>query len=149
MATTMKVYGNFPLNAIKKLINDMTAAGSTIKVALLTSSYTFDQDNHTSWADVSTYESSGTGYTTGGAALSNKTGTYASRVTTWDCDNITWTTSTISDAQYAVFYDATPAADADKKLICCANFGEAKTTTGGTFGLNVNASGLLTITVAA
>ena len=43
----------------------------TIKVLLVTSAYTPDQDTHTKHSDV-TNEVSGTGYTAGGATLANK-----------------------------------------------------------------------------
>ena len=67
-----KLYGNFLLKALNKEVDFDT---DTIKVALLSSSYTPDQDAHDYFNDVSTYEVSGTGYTTGGNTLASKTAT--------------------------------------------------------------------------
>jgi hypothetical protein len=69
----------------------------TIKVLLVTSAYTPDQDAHTKRSDV-TNEVSGTGYTAGGATLANKS---VSADTTdnegvSDADDSTWGSSTIT-----------------------------------------------------
>lgn len=62
----------------------------TLKLALVTSSYTFD-GAHTQWSDVSSYEvSSGSGYTTGGETIANPISTN----TTIDFDDTTWTALT-------------------------------------------------------
>ena len=63
-----KLYGNFVLKALNKEVDFDT---DTIKVALLTSSYTPDQDAHDYFNDVSSAEVTGTGYTAGGATLAS------------------------------------------------------------------------------
>jgi hypothetical protein len=68
-----KLYGNFLKQALNKEID---WDSDTIKVALLSSSYTPNQDTHDYFDDVSTYEVTGTGYTTGGITLASKTSTY-------------------------------------------------------------------------
>ncbi|MBK8191417.1 MAG: hypothetical protein IPK79_13340 [Vampirovibrionales bacterium] len=71
----------------------------TLKLALVTSSYT-PSTAHTQWADVSSYEvATGSGYTTGGEAL-------ASPVVTddnIDYNDVTWTALT-KTFRYAVCY---------------------------------------------
>ena len=67
------IYNRYKANLMNKEI-DMEA--DTIKVALLSSSHSFTATNNT-WADVSSNEISGTGYTTGGQALANKSVTQA------------------------------------------------------------------------
>ena len=82
----------------------------TIKVALVTSTYTPDQDAHDEWADVSANEVSGTGYTAGGKVLSGKTLTYDSGTNTWtyDASDALWNSVSVT-FRYAVIYDDTAA----------------------------------------
>lgn len=147
MAVTAKLYSHLPLNALKKLISDLAAGGTTIKVMLCTSTYAPAQDTHENKGDV-TNEVTGTGYTAGGATLASKTCTVTGRVTTFDAADTEWLNSTIT-ARYAVIYDDTPATDAEKKLLMYVDFGEDKSSSDGTFKLEWNASGIFTMTVAA
>ena len=146
MAVTAFVYptGMFP-TAFNKEVDLLTDA---IKCALATSTYTPDQDTHDYFNDV-TNEVVGTGYTAGGATLANDTLTYTagSNLYTYDADDATWSTSTIT-ARYAVVYDSTPASDATRPLLLYQNFGGDFTSTGGTFTVAWNASGIFTITCA-
>src|ERR1044072_4016231 len=89
----------------------------TIKVALVTSSYTPNQDTHTKFSDV-TNEVSGTGYTAGGTALANKavTADNTDNEGVFDADDVTWSSSTIT-ARGAVVYKDTGTASTSK-LIC-------------------------------
>jgi len=68
MATSITAYDTFWKLA---LTGGMDLDTDTLKVALVTSSYTPDTA-HEEWADVSTYEvASGDGYTTGGITLAS------------------------------------------------------------------------------
>ena len=121
----------------------------TIKVMLTTSTYTPNLDTHDYKDDV-TNEVTGTGYSAGGATLGSMTFTYtgASNLWTFDAADTSWTTSTIT-ARYAVVYDSTPATDATRPLICYQNFTSDQSSSGGTFLISWNASGIFTITVGA
>ena len=112
----------------------------TLKVALLTSSETPSKDDTTFSA---TNEVSGTGYTAGGATLANVAVTQddSGDLAKVDCDDVTWSTSTITGARYAVIYDTTNT----KSLICSIDFGGAQTVTAGTFTIEWNASGIITL----
>lgn len=88
-------------------INDLLAA--TIKVALVTSSYTPDAAvaGHDEWADVSANEiSAGNGYTSGGATVANDVATAITGGFKYASDNVQWTASggSIPAWRYAVFY---------------------------------------------
>lgn len=143
MATT-KTYGSLITKAFNKEID---WDSDTIKVALVTSSYTPNQDTHDYWDDVSANEASGTGYTAGGATLGSKTVAYTAgtNVTTFDAADVSWTTSTIT-ARYAVIYDDTPATAATKPLIGYVDFGSDQSSSAGTFSIVWNASGIFTTT---
>jgi hypothetical protein len=140
-----KLYGNFLLKALNK---EVDFDSDTIKVALLTSSYTPDQDAHDYFNDVSTYEVSGTGYTAGGNTLASKTATYdaGTNVIVLDAADTTWSSSTIT-ARYAVVYDSTGTA-ATSALIGYVDFGSDQSSTNGNFTITWDATGIVRITVA-
>ena len=140
-----KLYGNFLLKALNK---EVDFDSDTIKVALLSSSYTPDQDAHDYFNDVSTYEVSGTGYTAGGATLASKTATYDSstNVIVLDAADVTWSASTIT-ARYAVVYDSTGTASTSA-LIGYVDFGSDQSSTNGNFTITWDSTGIVRITVA-
>ncbi|CAB4149660.1 hypothetical protein UFOVP552_17 [uncultured Caudovirales phage] len=141
-----KLYGQFLSQALNKEIDWDT---DTIKVALLTNSYTPDQDAHNYFDDVVANEVSGTGYTAGGNTLANKTNAYnsATNVIVLDADDTTWSSSTIT-ARYAVVYDATPATNATRPLIGYVDFGSDQSSSNGNFTITWDATGIVRITVA-
>jgi hypothetical protein len=140
-----KLYGNFLLKALNKEVDFDT---DTIKVALLSSSYTPDQDAHDYFNDVSSNEVSGTGYTAGGNTLGSKTATYdsANNVIVLDAADTTWSSSTIT-ARYAVVYDSTGTASTSP-LIGYVDFGSDQSSTNGNFTITWDSTGIVRITVA-
>lgn len=143
MAVSAKLYDKYFLSANAATIN-FTA--DSIKVMLCTSTYTPNQGTHQFKSDI-TNEVTGTGYTATGVALGTKTATTATRVATFDAADTSWTTSTIT-ARYAVVYDATPASDATRPLICYVDFGADVISSGGTFSITWDALGIWTLTAA-
>lgn len=141
-----KMYGNLMARAFNGEVDYDT---DTIKVALLSQEYTPNQDTHQVWSDVSSNEVTGTGYTAGGATLSNKTVTYdgSNNVTVLDADDVTWGSSTIT-ARYAVIYDDNGAAPNEKVLMGYVDFGMNQASTNGNFTLTWDAGGIFRFTVA-
>lgn len=141
-----KLYGNFLKQALNKEID---WDSDTIKVALLSSSYTPNQDTHDYLDDVSSYEVTGTGYTTGGITLASKTSTYdgTNNVIILDAADVTWSSSTIT-ARYAVVYDDSGASAAAKPLIGYVDFGSDQSSTNGNFTITWDSTGIVRITVA-
>lgn len=91
-------------------------------------------------------EASGTGYTTGGVALSSPTFTASGHVYTFTtATNPSWSSSTIS-AAYALFYDSTPGTNSTNPVICYWDFGGTSSSSSGTYTLTISGSGILTIT---
>lgn len=135
------VFNNFKKNIMNGSIDLDT---DTIKVALVTSTYTPDQDTHEFFSSV-TNEVSGTGYSAGGAALANKAVTEdtVDDEGVFDADDTSWASSTIT-ARAAVIYKDTGVA-ATSPLICYIDFGADKSTTAGTFLITWNAEGLLNL----
>lgn len=144
MATT-KTYGSLISKAFNKEVDWDT---DTVKVALVTSTYTPDQDTHDYWSDVSANEASGTGYTAGGQALTTKTVTYdaATNVTKFDADDVSWANSTIT-ARYAVVYVDTGTATSSP-LVAYVDFGSDQSSSSGTFSVVWDSAGIFTTTAA-
>lgn len=135
------IYNSFKKDVISGAIN---LASDTLKLMLVTSSYTPNQDTHTKRSDV-TSEVSGTGYTAGGVTLANKTVTQdnTGNAGVWDADDIVWTTATIT-ARAAVIYKSRGGAASADELIAYYDFGSDKTSTAGNFTITINTAGLLT-----
>ena len=96
MATTITAYDH-----LWKLLNTggIDLDTDTLKLALVTSSYT-PSTAHDEWADVSANEvATGTGYTTGGVTLTNPAATNSNI----DYDDVTWLALT-KTFRYAVCY---------------------------------------------
>lgn len=141
-----KLYGNVLKAAFNKEID---FDSDNIKVALVTSSYTPNQDTHDYWDDVAANEVSGTGYTAGGAVLASKTVTYdgATNTLKLDAADVTWSSSSIT-ARYAVVYDDTPSTNATKPLIAYFDFTTDRASSNGDFIVRWSTDGIFTATVA-
>jgi len=133
-------------NSFKKKIMDgsIDLDTDTIKVALVTSSYTPDKDAHDFFDDV-TDEVSGTGYTAGGATLGSVTVTAdnTDNEGVFDAADTSWSTATIT-ARAAVIYKSTGTASTSP-LICYIDFGADKVSTAGTFTIAWNSEGILNL----
>lgn len=141
-----KLYGSFFGKALNKEID---WDSDTIKVMLVGSAYSPNQDTHDYLDDVVANEVSGTGYTAGGATLASKTITYdgANNVTVLDAADVTWASSTIT-ARYAVIYDDAGATNAQKALLGYVDFGSDQSSTSGNFTITWDATGIFRLTVA-
>ena len=117
----------------------------TIKVMLVTSSYAADRDAHTKRSDI-TNEVSGTGYSSGGAALANKSVTQDNTDDegVFDADDQVWSSSSIT-ARGAVLYKSRGGASSADELICYIDFGADIISTNGNFTITWNAEGILNL----
>jgi len=145
MSVTAKWYGKALLNQWGSAPINWTA--DTIKVALCTSSYTPDQDNHTFFSDI-TNEITGTGYTAGGSQLTTPAKTYtgATNVVMLDADDVAWSNASIT-ARYAIVYKSTGVAGTSQ-LMGYVDFGQDITSTAATFTISWDSAGIFTITPA-
>ena len=144
MATTTYVYGKFMNSLLDKKVD---LDSDAIKVMLM-ASYTPAQDTHQYVSDVKAAgtEATGTGYTAGGKTVGTVTlGAISSGILPVTVADIVWASSSIS-AAYAVFYDSTHGSDATNPVIMYWDFGGTITTVNGPFTLDVNASGLFSMT---
>jgi hypothetical protein len=109
-----------------------------------------DQAAHDELADI-TEIANGNGYTTGGVTLSNVTWAETaggSGIWQWSADDFSWTASggSIGTFRYVVIYSDTSTGD---KLLLYVDYGTTlDITTGNTFLVDVQASGLARFTVS-
>jgi hypothetical protein len=141
--------GNMVKSALSKGIDWVN---DTIKVKLLASTVAPNQDTWV-YADISPgnsgVEVTGTGYTSGGAAISNKTSVYdaVTNQLTLDGADVSWGPgATIANARYALIYDDTPSAN--KPILGYVDFQADQSCSNGTFTIKWDASGIFDITVS-
>lgn len=124
----------------KKIITDAWAA-QTWKVALLSSSFTYNYNTHTTYATL-TNEIVGTGYTAGGATLTGKASSYVNATTVMlDANDTSWGPgATLTNVKYAACYDTSTGA-----LRALYELTTAQSCTNATFTLQWNSAGLIRI----
>lgn len=130
----------------------MDLDGAAFRIVLLTSSYTPAQTTHGTWADMSAAQVSGTGYTANGLSITQSV-SRSGAVVTFDCDDKSWASSTLT-AKYAAIVrdaDANGALATGDDLLCYVDLetgGGSVSTTAATLSITMNASGLFTLTVS-
>ena len=146
MAVTTKIYGKFMEHIVSG--NAFSWQNDNIKVALLSSGYTPNQDVHAFFSDVQSYEITGTGYTTGGKEITSKSVYYDAATNTLQlkCSDIQWDNATIT-ARYAVIYKDTGQASTSA-LIAYADFEQSVSATNGTFKVVVPTDGVIKLYTA-
>lgn len=115
--------------------------GITIKALLVTSTYVPDKDLHEFLDDV-TNEITGTGYTQGGKAITNRSITVdnATDMAKYDGDDVQWLDATFTARGAVVYMDTgTPATSL---LVAYLDFGVDKSIAGGSFTLQFGANGV-------
>ena len=127
MAITQALCNSFKQELLQGL-HDLD--GHTLKMALFTSSATLGA---TTTAYSTTNESSGTGYTAGGATLANVAVSLSGTTAFVDFDNVSFTSATISDAAGALIYNSS----ASNRAIVVIDFGATKSVSSGTLTITL------------
>jgi hypothetical protein len=115
----------------------------THKCMMTEDAYTPDFNAHDFRADV-TNEVAGTGYSAGGATITATEWTISGGVATYDHADVTWASSTIPNAMCGIDYFNVGAAGTDQ-LLFLMDFVTAASSSGGTFTIQINASGAVTL----
>lgn len=136
----MAIYNKFKMEALKGSID---LSSDTIKVMLLTSSYTPNIDTDIFIDDVSANEITGTGYTAGGATIANPTVTQddTDNEGVFNGDDVIWSNSTIT-ARYAVIYKDT-GTPGTSPVIAYIDFGGDKSSLNENFVVSWAAEGII------
>lgn len=113
--------------------------------ALVTDTYTPDYNAHDFFNDL-TNEVTGTGYTTGGVAVTTTEITLAAGTLTYDAADTVYTTVTISNAMAGVIATSvsTPGA-ATNQLVLLQDFVTAASATAANFTIQHSATGIMTL----
>lgn len=138
------IYNNFKEQVLAGAFN-LANGGDTIKVALVTSSYTPNIDTDVNYSDVTNEVSNGNGYTTGGNTLASQA---VSQDNTddegvFDASDTNWAASTIT-ARGAVIYKSTGTASTSP-LIAYVDFGSDQSSSSGNFTITWNAEGIINL----
>lgn len=144
MAITISLYNS----CARRFADGSNAVGDTYKVKLLSANAGGFDATHTTLAAVGGTEVSNTGYTAGGATLTNVTvNTVTTNDAAFDADDVTWTASGAAlSAIAAVIYNDT---DANDPPLAYVDFGGTQTAQDtAQFKLVWNASGIFSFTVA-
>lgn len=138
------IYNNFKVRMLGSgTMVDLDS--DTIKIALLTSSYTPDFDAHDFFDDVSANEVGASGtYSAGGATLSvTLTQDNTDNEGVFDATDVSWTGTTIT-ARYAVIYKST-GVSSTSPLIALIDFGSNQSSSAGTFTITFAAEGIVNV----
>lgn len=132
---------------------DNAALGLTVALFLSTSNANTLSVGTGLYGDLTNEHANANGYTTGGIALTGETWVNSSGTITFDCNDVVWTASGGSVvARFAVIYCNATVNSIVKPLLCVCLLDTAPadvtTTTGNTFTIQMNASGLLTLSGA-
>jgi len=114
--------------------------------ALMGSAHSASTNDDDGWANVSTNEITGTGYSAGGRAFTSVSVSVddTNNEGVFDAEDAVWTTATFT-AYYAVIYDGQPTTPVADPLICSIDFGGAQQVTSGTFTIQWHADGIINI----
>lgn len=129
------IYNRFKANLMNKVV-DLEA--DTIIVSLYDNTHAFS-DGDTVYTTTNELPTAG-GYVQGTKELAGKSVTEAA-TTKFDGTDVVWTSATFS-AYHAVLWDTTVATD---DLICSIDFGGVQTVTAGTFTIEWDPAGIITL----
>ena len=151
-AVTFNLFDNFRAKSQDGTgVNIETPGGNGIKCAIVTGSYTPDEDAHDFWDDVSANEVSGTGYTAGGNVMANGSVSAPNASTglvTVDIDDpATWSfnASGFTDGRRSIVYLDTGTAGTSTLIGYSNDFGSDQGNGNGDFTIEVNSAGLYTM----
>ena len=105
------------------------------------------------YGDLTNEVANGSGYTTGGIALTGEVWTHSGGTVTFDCDNVVWTASGGAiTARFAVIYANATLNSIVKPLLCVSLLdttpANVSATDGNTLTIAINASGVFTLSGA-
>ena len=133
MAISTAMCTSFKQELLEAKHNFLASGGNTFKLALYTSSATLGA---ATTAYSSTNEASGTGYSAGGAALTNVNPSSSGTTALTDFADLTFSSATVT-ANGALIYNDTASGD---PAVCSLAFGGDKTSTAGDFTIQFPAA---------
>jgi hypothetical protein len=140
-------YGRFNVHTMK---GDILVLTDTLKVALVTSAYTFNKDTHEFFSDITNELATLNGYTAGGLTLGGKTCAYTAGIgAVLDANDAAWSITVGGiTCRGAVIYKSTGTASTSP-LIGFVDFGVDKSTSNDTFTIQWDSTYGVTYVAAA
>jgi len=132
MAISTAMCTSFKQELLQGLHNFTASTGDTFKIALFTSAATLGASTTAYSSD---NEVSGTGYTAGGATLTNVTPTTSGTTALVDFEDVTWETASFT-ARGSLIYNASKG----NRAVVVNDFGSDKTASGGDFQITFPAA---------
>jgi len=130
MAITQAICNSFKQQLLQGQHDFTASTGHTFKLALFTSSATLSSAT-TDYA--ASNEVSGTGYSAGGAVLTNVTPTLDSGTAITDFADLTFSAATITAAGALIYNTTTGGGSSTTDAVCVLSFGSDKSSTDGDF----------------
>ena len=144
----LNLYDQFRLKQIRGNTGLADIETLTLKMAIVTSVYTVDQNLHDFWADAAAAEVSGTNYTADGNAMANEAVTISGAgLVKWDADDpAAWLqhASGFSNGRAAIIYDDDGVDATSKLFLYSADFGADKGNVAGDLTITIDAAGIFT-----
>jgi hypothetical protein len=141
--TASGVYGLTLSKQLQDTLGRDMNSETLVYVLLATDSDTPDFDADDFRADIGSEVTAGSGYTAGGAVMAGTTITVSTNGTLiYDGNDVSWATSTITDAMCAVGYFTTGSSTTDE-LIWLSDFVTAASSSGGTFQVTWSTGGII------
>ena len=133
MAITSAVCTSFKVLALKGQMDFTASTGDTFKIALFTSSATLGAATTDYSTSNETTNTSGTGYTAGGAALTSVTPVAVSTTAVCDFSDVSWTSSSFTANGCLIYNTTTGTGTGTTDAVAAIAFGGDKTVSSGTF----------------
>ena len=144
MSITSAVCSSFKSELLSGKHDFDSSGGDTFKIAMFTSSASLDATTTDYSTSNEITNSSGTGYTAGGAALTNSGVTLSSTTAYTDFDDVSWTSSSFTANGAMIYNTTTDGGSSTTDAICVIAFGGDKTVSSGTFTVQFPAAGATT-----
>jgi hypothetical protein len=144
MSITSAVCSSFKSELLSGKHDFDSSGGDTFKIAMFTSSASLDATTTDYSTSNEITNSSGTGYTAGGAALTNSGVTLSSTTAYTDFDDVSWTSSSFTANGAMIYNTTTDGGSGTTDAVCVIAFGGDKTVSSGTFTVQFPAAGATT-----
>lgn len=138
------VYGVTLGKQLDDTLNRSMGSETNVYTLLVTDSYTPDYDAHDFRNDITNEIANGNGYTTGGKLTTNTSITVSTNGTViYDANDVSWPTSTITNAMAAVGYWSGGVASTSDELFWLSDFVTAASSSNGTFTVQWSSGGII------
>ena len=144
MSITSAVCSSFKSELLSGKHDFDSSGGDTFKIAMFTSSASLDATTTDYSTSNEITNSSGTGYTAGGSALTNQGVTLSSTTAYTDFADVSWTSASFTANGAMIYNTTTDGGSGTTDAVCVIAFGGDKTVSSGTFTVQFPAAGATT-----